>query len=214
LRAVAFDVGETLVDETRIWSEWAAWLGVPRLTFLAALGAVIERGLHHRAVFELVRPGMDVDGEVRRRLAAGHDLSIRPTDFYPDAEPCLRALHAAGYTLAIVGNQPSRTEAVLRGIDVPIAFAASSETWGVQKPDPAFFARLARELGLPPRDVAYVGDRLDNDIRPAAAAGMTAVFVRRGPWALIQAGRSNPPEASLTVETLEDVADALERFSR
>ena len=44
VRAVFFDVGETLVDESRMWGEWADWLGVPRFTFFAVLGAVIARG--------------------------------------------------------------------------------------------------------------------------------------------------------------------------
>jgi FMN phosphatase YigB (HAD superfamily) len=52
IRAVIFDVGETLVDETRAWGEWADWLGVSRLAFFGALGSVIERGLHHRQFFE------------------------------------------------------------------------------------------------------------------------------------------------------------------
>jgi FMN phosphatase YigB (HAD superfamily) len=30
--------------------------------------------------------------------------------------------------------------------------------------------------------VLYVGDRLDNDIRPAQAAGMATALLRRGPW--------------------------------
>ncbi len=34
IRAVCFDVGETLIDETRHWGEWADFLGVPRLTLL------------------------------------------------------------------------------------------------------------------------------------------------------------------------------------
>ena len=40
IRWVFFDVGETLVDETRAWTSWAAWLGVPALTFFGVLGAV------------------------------------------------------------------------------------------------------------------------------------------------------------------------------
>jgi HAD superfamily hydrolase (TIGR01549 family) len=204
-----FDVGETLVDETRLWSDWADWLGVPRLTFLAALGAVIARGADHREVFDLVCPGLDLGAEWERRVAAGRAEPLGATDLYPDAVPCLVALREAGYRLAIVGNQPSRTENVVRGLPVPLAFAASSETWGVTKPDPAFFERVAAELALQPSEVAYVGDRLDNDIRPAAAVGMVAVFVRRGPWAWIQAGRSNPPEAALTVESLADLPVAL-----
>ena len=38
VRAVVFDVGENLIDETRIWTRWAERLGVPALTFLGVLG--------------------------------------------------------------------------------------------------------------------------------------------------------------------------------
>lgn len=31
-RWVALDIGETLIDETRVWGTWAEVLGVPRLT--------------------------------------------------------------------------------------------------------------------------------------------------------------------------------------
>ena len=73
VRAVFLDVGETLVDETRVWESWADWLGVPRFTFLAALGGIIERGEHHLQVFELFRPGFDLD-EVA--LGSDHFLQI------------------------------------------------------------------------------------------------------------------------------------------
>ena len=33
VRAVWFDVGETLIDESREYGTWADWLGVPRHTF-------------------------------------------------------------------------------------------------------------------------------------------------------------------------------------
>ncbi|HEX3868739.1 MAG TPA: hypothetical protein VHV78_18385 [Gemmatimonadaceae bacterium] len=48
IRAAVFDVGETIVDETRPWGVWADCLGIPRFTFFAALGAVIARREHHR----------------------------------------------------------------------------------------------------------------------------------------------------------------------
>jgi hypothetical protein len=35
INAVVFDVGETLIDETREDGTWADWLGVPRHTFSA-----------------------------------------------------------------------------------------------------------------------------------------------------------------------------------
>ncbi len=182
---------------------------MPRLTFLAALGAVIARGGHHREVFELFRPGLDVTAAREARAARRDAINPVPGDFYPDAVQCLRALHAAGYLLGIVGNQPAGVEAVFRGLDVPLAFVAASETWAVHKPDPAFFTRVLDELGLAAGEVAYVGDRLDNDVGPAAAAGMRPVFVRRGPWAWIQAGTTDPPEAWLSVDSLEALPAAL-----
>jgi FMN phosphatase YigB (HAD superfamily) len=84
-----------------------------------------------------------------------------------------------------------------------------SADWGVHKPDPEFFERVAHELALPPGAIAYVGDRVDNDVRPAHEAGMTAVFLRRGPWGWIQAGTEDPPEADLVVNSLADLPGAL-----
>jgi FMN phosphatase YigB (HAD superfamily) len=206
---VVFDVGETLVDETRSWSIWADHLGVPRLTFFAAAGATIERGETHRDVSDLFRPGIDVEAEVQRLRAEGRSVLVSVDDLYPDALPCLRDLAAAGYRLGIAANQPAAAVDVLRSLGIDFDLVAMSAAWGLEKPDPAFFARIADELGLPPRSIAYVGDRLDNDVRPARAAGMLAVFIRRGPWGWIQAGRANPPEAWLVIETLADLPSAL-----
>lgn len=205
MQAVLFDVGETLVDETRAWGVWADWLGVPRLTFMAALGAVIARGGEHREVFELFRPGMDVAAEARRLGVAGKSDLLSLDDLYPDALECLRALAADGYRLGIAANQPAPAADVLREMAIDFDLIATSAAWGVAKPDPAFFERIATELRLPPESIAYVGDRVDNDVRPARAAGMVAVFLRRGPWAWIQAPREDPPEADLVVERLDEL---------
>jgi HAD superfamily hydrolase (TIGR01549 family) len=213
LKAVVFDVGETIVDETRAWSAWADWLGIPRLTFLAVCGAVIASGNpDHREPFRVFRPGLDLAEELRKREAAGVGDRITAEDLYPDAIPCLRTLHEAGYRIGVVGNQPARAEAALTGLGLAIDLVASSDTLGVQKPDLRFFARIAAELDLPPAEIAYVGDRLDNDVRPAAAAGMVAVFIRRGAWAWIQAPTDDPPEAALTVNSLAELPEALARL--
>ena len=209
VRAVVFDVGETLVDETRAWSAWADYLGIPRLTFLAALGAIIARGGDHAEVFGLFRPDLDIHAVLADPGARELRDTVRTNDLYPDAMPCLTALAVAGYLLGVVGNQPSGSEAIFRDGPAPIELVASSATWGVAKPDPAFFARILSELDLPPGEVAYVGDRLDNDVGPAARAGMVAVFIRRGPWAWIQAGRNDPPDAAIVIESLVELPEAL-----
>jgi len=210
LKAVVFDVGETIVDETRAWSAWADWLGIPRLTFLAVCGAVIASGNpDFRGPFRIMRPGIDLQEELRKREAAGVGDRITADDLYPDAVPCLRALHDAGYRVGVVGNQPARAEAALADFGLPLDFVGSSASWGVEKPDVRFFERIATELDLPAAEIAYVGDRLDNDVRPAAAAGMQAIFIRRGPWAWIQSPVDDPPEATLTVNSLAELPGAL-----
>jgi len=50
---------------------------------------------------------------------------------------------------------------------------------GVRKPDPAFFRRVAREVGIPPRHLLSVGNDLRKDIVPAKAVGMVTVWVSR-----------------------------------
>ena len=205
---VFFDVGETLVDETRQWGGWADWLGVTRLTFFAALGAVIERGEHHRRVFELVRPGIDLAREQAARAAGQSDLFDKG-DFYPDAIGCLEELRRQGYRIGLAGNQPAGAEAALRAMDLPVDYVASSAGWGVEKPAPEFFARIVGLAGVAPAEIAYVGDRIDNDVAPAAAAGMVAVFLRRGPWGYLQADRPEAALARIKIDSLADLPAAL-----
>lgn len=209
VRAVFFDVGETLVDETRLWGAWADWLRVPRLTFFAVLGGVIERGEHHRRALEIVRPGFDLDRERAARGEAGISDTLHPTDFYPDALPSLRALREEGYLVGIAGNQPEETERVLRLMGLPVDVVASSEGWGVEKPSPEFFARIAEAAGMRPGEIAYVGDRLDNDVLPALGAGMVAVFIRRGPWGFLHAAHPEATRAQMRLDSLAELPAAL-----
>jgi len=209
IRAVCFDVGETLIDETRHWLEWAAFLGVPALTFFTALGVTMERGQSFRRVFEIFRPGLDVPTARRQRAAQGWRYDFIPQDLYPDAVPCLAALRDRGFKVLIAGNQPVESEAALTRLALPADFIASSGGWGVSKPDPLFFSKVAEAAGVPPAEIAYVGDRLDNDVVPARAAGMVAVFLRRGPWGWMHAERPEIAQAHLHLDDLQTLPDAL-----
>jgi HAD superfamily hydrolase (TIGR01549 family) len=202
-RWVCLDVGETLVEETRIWSAWADVLGIPRMTFLSTFGAIVERGLEYHHVFGYfeVHDWRARHPEVER-LTGG----FRAEDLYPDALSGLSGLTAAGYRVAVMGNQPARRTAELERLGVRPEVMVMSEEMGVSKPDPSFFRRLLEILGGPlPGEVAYVGDRIDNDVRPAAAAGLRAVWIRRGPWGVVP--RVPPPEAALVVGSLSELVE-------
>jgi FMN phosphatase YigB (HAD superfamily) len=209
IEAVAFDVGETLVDETRVWSMWADWLGVPRFTLMGVMGSVVERDEHHQRVFDYFRDNFDLDEAYAARREAGLAFRLSADDLYSDVAGCFESLADVGFRLAIAGNQPSQIEAPFMALGLPVELVAASTTWGVEKPSPAFFTRLADELRLPPGRIAYVGDRLDNDVLPARAAGMVSVFIRRGPWGYIHARRPDADLADIRIESLAELPPAL-----
>ena len=203
-RWVCLDVGETLIDETRVWSIWADVLGIPRMTFLAAFGAAVARGQEHREVFDLL--GVP-DWRTRRSEVQRRYGGFRSDDLYPDALPAIVALRERGLRVAVIGNQPAERTAELRALGVDPDVMAMSDEMGVAKPDARFFRRALEMMGDPAAaDVAYVGDRPDNDVRPSAAAGMRAVWLRRGPWGLIT---PDAPEAVLHVGSLTELVSRL-----
>ncbi len=185
IKAVVFDVGETLVDESREYGTWADWLGVPRHAFSAVFGAVIALGMDYRQAFQYFRPGFSLDEERQRRADAGQAETFGESDLYPDARPALAALRDMGLWVGIAGNQTSRAGEILRKLGLPADLIATSDDWGVSKPDPGFFRALADTAPCAPSDLVYVGDRIDNDLMPAKAAGMRTAFIRRGPWGYI-----------------------------
>jgi HAD superfamily hydrolase (TIGR01549 family) len=209
VRWVCLDVGETLIDETRHWAGWAEWLGVTHLTFFAALGAVIAGRRDHREVFQLLRPDFNLAAARAALVAAGWPEGFGVADLYPDVRPTLARLRAGGLRIAIAGNQPLWAEAALDAIGLPADLVAASDRWGVHKPSPAFFERLAHEAGAPAAEIAYVGDRLDNDVLPARAAGMWAVFLRRGPWGHIHATWPERDQAHVSIERLDELPPLL-----
>ncbi|GLY89123.1 HAD family hydrolase [Actinoallomurus iriomotensis] len=210
ITAVAFDVGEVLVDETRENAAWADWLGVPRHTFSAVLGALMARGRDASQVFEIFRPGFDLARERERREQAGRPELIEESDLYPDVRPALTALREAGLWVGIAGNQTRRAGPSLRALGLPADMVGTSHEWSLRKPDPRFFARVAREADRPPGQILYVGDRWDNDISPALAAGMRAAHIRRGPWAYIDDAEVTP---TLRVGSLTELPAAIAAFN-
>src|SRR5690242_4574283 len=117
ITAVVFDVGETLLDDTREYAAWADWIGVPRHTFSAVLGAVTAEGRNNAETFQYFRPGFDLASERRRREEAGRGEQIDESDLYPDARPALAELQKRGLWVGIAGNQTRRAAVLLRNLD-------------------------------------------------------------------------------------------------
>ena len=195
LRAVFLDVGETLVNEDRYWREVAAAAGLEPHVVTAALGVTIAGGEEHTALWSHLG--------IERPESVG-EISYAEADLYPDAVPCLEQLHGLGLRVGLAGNQSEVLERWTRE-RFSVSVIGSSVSWGVRKPDPAFFARMLIEADCAPGELAYAGDRVDNDVVPALAAGFVAVHVRRGPWGRLQ----QAPPGALVVDSLAQLTDAL-----
>src|SRR5206468_1486781 len=94
IEAVFFDVGETLLNEARMWASLGARAGLEPHVVWAGVGAAIARRAPHESVWELLGVERPDAG------AAG----LEEADLYPDAERCLRRLRADGYFVGLAGN--------------------------------------------------------------------------------------------------------------
>jgi HAD superfamily hydrolase (TIGR01662 family) len=212
--AVFFDVGETIVDETREYGTWADWLGVPRHTFSAVFGAVIARGGDYRETFQFFRPGFDLAAERERRARAGEPEQFGEENLYADARPCLAELRRMGLRVGLAGNQTARAEQILKALDLPVDVIGTSDGWEAEKPSAAFFTRVIEEAGCSKGSVLYVGDRLDNDIQPAQQAGISTAVVRRGPWGFILADESVSNRCVFRLDGLAELPELVRAYNR
>jgi HAD superfamily hydrolase (TIGR01549 family) len=208
--AVVFDVGETLLDDSREWGAWADWIGISHHTFSTVLGAVTAAGRDNAETFQYFRPGFDVARERQLREDAGLGERIEEQDLYPDARSGLLRLRERGLSVGIAGNQTTRAAELLRDLDLPVDWIATSGEWGVAKPSLEFFKRIVQVVPDGPDETVYVGDHRDNDVVAAKAAGFRTALIRRGPWGYLWAG--DPlvrRDADWVIDSLSDLPDLL-----
>jgi HAD superfamily hydrolase (TIGR01662 family) len=182
VRAVVFDIGETILDRTREYAAWAEFFGVPAHTFSAVFGSMVAGGSKVAEVIEYFAPGVGYASLLSDRAAAGLAPDIDERDLYPDVRAAFVELHSLGLTVGVVGNQPATVSEQLRSLDLGADFIASSTDWGVSKPSSGFFERICAAADAAAGEVVYVGDQLKNDVAAPLAAGLASVRVIRGPW--------------------------------
>jgi putative hydrolase of the HAD superfamily len=133
-----------------------------------------------------------------------------PQALLTDVVPCLQVLKASGYRLGVLANQQAWIrEAMTRdGIAGFFDLWSVSEEIGIEKPDARIFAHALDQAGVEPSRAAMVGDRLDNDVRPAKAAGMRGIWLLRG-----EAPQNPTPEqfaeADTCIRSLDELPAAL-----
>jgi HAD superfamily hydrolase (TIGR01662 family) len=172
-------------------------------------------GLDYREVFQYFQPGFDLAHERARRADAGQPESFGESDLYPDARPAMAKLRDIGIWVGVAGNQTSRAGEILRELDLPADMIATSDDWNAAKPDAAFFRAVIDAAPCGAGEIVYVGDRLDNDLKPAKAAGLQTAFVRRGPWGYIWERHPDMAQAAdWRVSTLAELPELVAAANR
>jgi putative hydrolase of the HAD superfamily len=128
--------------------------------------------------------------EMRRALdvpelehAAARRAMLGALEFtpYADVLPALGELRERGLTLVIASNWDCSLPDWLRptGILALVDGVVTSAEVGAGKPDPRVFERALQVAGAEPGEALHVGDKVDNDLEGAAAAGVRGVLVQR-----------------------------------
>lgn len=202
IKGVAFDFDCTLYDRPKVWDRLADG-------FLTRFAGRINPTLSKADVLELLRQG-DAEGLAHDETWQGifaryakkglFSQEVPFADFYAfikaefppaivlhdDATACIGTLRRAGIKTGIYTNGLSdygRLKLHATGIDTLMDYILCSGDIGIGKPDPRGFAVLADGMGLPPEEIAFVGDHPKNDVLGAQNAGMTAIWLQAlVPW--------------------------------
>ena len=199
---IFFDVGSTLVDETKAYEHRI-------LDAIEGTDVTVEQFMEKRLYF--ARQNLKGDLETVKyfglKLTPWHSEDETP---YPDAEDILIYLRGKGYKIGVIANQPIGTAGrleeygLLRYVDV---VAASAEL-GVAKPDKIIFNKALEMAGCTANESVMIGDRLDNDIIPAKELGMKTIWIRQG-FAVFQNPGLSDEQPDYTVDNLLELKKIL-----
>jgi putative hydrolase of the HAD superfamily len=122
----------------------------------------------------------DPSGEKADLLSHGFGRAGVWTAF-PEAAGVCGRLKALGLKLAVVSNGPDTVVQLLSQAGLLPFFDAviTSQTAGIEKPDPRIFALALGRLNVSPGDALFAGDLYEVDVLGARSAGMAAVLIDR-----------------------------------
>ena len=211
IRAVLFDLDDTLVDARRSWRRGFAQtiaelhaaspalraVGSPEAIYdahfrrhseaahRAAGGGEWQERFTREAFERLLAEQLTPDPRLAARLSDAYRAAIlEQVEAFPDALETLEAV-AARYPLGLISNGPGqlqRSKVERFGLERFFAAVVISGEVGVRKPDPAIFGLALEAMAVPAEAAVYVGDNPHHDVVGACGAGLAAIWVNRGDW--------------------------------
>jgi HAD superfamily hydrolase (TIGR01549 family) len=167
--------------------------------FAASMGGLSPRPFM-RAI-EMMTDDLDLCRSVEAEARYPKELE----EPYADAEKVLRAL-SLRCRIGVIANQSAGAEARLTrwGLMPFISICLSSAEVGIEKPDPAIFRLALAQARCEPCHTVMIGDRIDNDIRPARLLGWKTIRVMQG-FARFQCPRDGLDEADAAMAKLAEL---------
>jgi putative hydrolase of the HAD superfamily len=198
IKWIFFDLGSTLIDETKAHNH--------RIKDMIE-GTDISFDAYENKRIEYAKLGLEWDQETIKY----YDLKKTPwhsEDEFPyiDSFRTLEYLKNQGYLLGVIANQVIGTSQRLAAwglLDFFKVIVVSSEV-GVSKPNKLIFEKAYELARCFPSESVMVGDRLDNDIKPAKSLGMRTVWIRQG-LSKHQNEKLGNDTADWTIESIEDL---------
>ena len=232
IRAVLFDVGETLITSMEMVDTFQAILKEKDIE----IDLEKIREAHDNASKEFLGKKRDIRptgrGDFNKVYASWNDEVVKELGLknkglgkyiskrwfdvvglkaYDDSVVVLNRLSAMGLRIGIVTNgYQEELETVLKKINGPLKTSmfdviVGRDTAGAAKPDPRPFLHAAGSLGLKPEEVLFVGDSFYNDYEGSQGVGMTPVLILRG--------RKPPayaPDDITTIESLDELMNLVQ----
>jgi len=145
------------------------------------------------------------DPELRKLIEAEARYPKELEAPYEGAEQTLRTL-SSRYGIGVIANQSAGTQERLTkwGLMPFISICLSSTEAGREKPDPAIFQLALSRAICRPSQAVMIGDRLDNDVRPARLQGWKTIRIAQG-FARFQSPRDSFDEADVTIANVKEL---------
>jgi HAD superfamily hydrolase (TIGR01549 family) len=195
---------------------WYFFRNLVRLRVTYVLSDILRRDFNSLELLRTVgeRKGVRLTPEQWEQFAwLWYEPLARQAQVEPDLPQTLDALRRMGLRLGIVSNTfvcRASLEHQLRELGLLDFFAVQlySYEFRFRKPNVEIFRRAAEKIGVAEPQILFVGDRIDNDIRPALRSGMQAVLKE----AHTNTGKRAPPGA-YRVRRLAELPDLVEKIN-
>jgi HAD superfamily hydrolase (TIGR01549 family) len=212
IRWLFFDLGNTLVSEetateARLRRVVGGFERHGRRCSIEDIRSALERASAEFAprLLTAAIAKLTDDPDLRRAVETSHSYPKELEALYEGAGQVLRAL-SQHYRIGVIANQSTGTKQRLNnwGLMPLISICLASAELGLEKPDPAIFRLALSRAECAPEEAVMIGDRLDNDIRPARLQGWKTIRVLQG-FARFQAPRDEFDQADATVARLTEL---------